>query len=93
MRNALRNGSVNVAAVSCVTPCRVQPRSPTISTTGTLSPRSQPRIESPDSMRPVFWIRMTGVFPPAARPEATAHASPSRGTAISRSEGSPFISR
>ena len=79
--------------MSAVTPCRVQPRYPTISTTGMLSPNSQPRIESPDSIIPVFWIRIIGLRPPAASPAAIEQACPSRLTPTSRSDGSACISR
>ena len=45
-------------------------------------PITQPRIESPDSSRPVFWIRMTGLAPPTESPDAVENAWPSRLTAI-----------
>src|SRR5258707_6894498 len=54
---------------------------------------SQPRIESPDSIMPVFWIRIIGLRPPANRPAAIEQACPSRLTPTRRSDGSACISR
>ena len=43
-------------------------------------------------MRPVFWIRMIGVWPPVESPAAIEKASPSRLTGTSRSDGSACMS-
>src|SRR5258705_6494593 len=54
--------------------------------------RVHPRIESPDSIRPVFWISTRGVLPPTEMPAAAENASPSRLMPTSVSDGSAFIS-
>ena len=43
-------------------------------------------------MRPVFWIRMIGFWPPVERPAATENARPSRLTGTSGSDGSACMS-
>src|SRR5688572_604090 len=56
-------------------------------------PMVHPRMESPDSISPVFWISMSGVLPPAEIPDAAENARPSRFTPTRVSVGSAFISR
>ena len=41
---------------------------------------------------PVFWIRISGLRPPACSPAAIEQACPSRVTPTRRSDGSAFIS-
>ena len=55
-------------------------------------PMPQPRNESPDSIMPVFWMRMTGLLPPAAKPAAVEKAWPSRLTGTRSRVGSSRIS-
>ena len=50
--------------------------------------RPRPRIESPDSKIPVFWMRTTGFLPPTHSPAAMAMVSPSRHTGTRSSDGS-----
>ena len=54
---------------------------------------AQPRSESPDSIKPVFCIRMTGLAPPTDSPAAVEKACPSRLTAMRSSAGSASISK
>ena len=55
-------------------------------------PMAHPRSESPDSIMPVFWMRMTGFLPPADNPAAVEKAWPSRLTGTKSMDGSSRIS-
>src|SRR5436309_1741291 len=50
-------------------------------------------MESPDSIIPVFWIRISGLRPAAASPAAIEQAWPSRLTPTRRKDGSACINR
>ena len=79
------------AAVSTITPRRVQPRYPITITSGKPVSSAIPRIESPDSIIPVFWTRITGTFPATFSPSAVPGASPSRETGTTSSHGCSTI--